>query len=317
MGCEVKNTWWPHVKDALVWQGGAGVLWGHQNTTTMKVRYILFFLCALAQQAALPQLEHKSYELTSDLVLTECDSKGVAKTAAALPAGESPDKYCSEGWRFVVLEAIDQDNYVLSFFDWYSDTELAANAKERSWFLGSITMDAGAKSMAELYNYDMSRPKGLRERFFRITKDQLMNAAIPLPQRFAPIFGAIVLPFKYRPQTGLLSKDLALGAVGGVQFRSRSNTSAALVFGATLSSVTLDSASTDFNVKERTERAALSVPLGLLLQWDKLQVGLLTGWDFLFDGNPDKWCYQGKPWLSLGVGIAVFTAEGNGKETKQ
>lgn len=284
----------------------------------MRVKQTLACTCVATATLASAQLENKSYELISDLVLKECDANGAALDAAkVMAAGESPDKYCDEGWRFVVLKAVDADTYVLAFFDWYSESELQSNTRDRKSIFRSEDLDADRKNKAALYNYDMARLKGLRDRFFLISKDQLMNAAIPLPQQYAPIFGAMVLPFKYRPQSGVVSKDLSLGAVGGIQFRSRSNTSLAFMFGATVSSITVDSATTRGNVVDNSERSALSLPLGILFQWDQLQIGFLTGWDFMFDGNPDAWCYQGKPWFTIGVGIAVFTAEGNASEAKQ
>lgn len=279
------------------------------KTFTMTIALVVSIL-ANAQTAE----EFKTYELVGDLVLQECDHTGA-------PLDMPASKFCSTGWRFSVVAQKDADYYIITFFDWYSSAELIRGeyiGRER-WFKSKDTLDLDPEleKLCALYNYDTTRVEGLQERFFLITKHQLEKAAVPLTSRLVPVFGAMVLPFKYRPQTGVVTKDLGIGAIGGVQFRSNKASSVSLMFGATISSITVDSMSTEGSVIEPTEQGALSLPVGILFQWETLQVALLTGWDLMIDDNKDKWCYQGKQWFSLGVGVALFSSGGSASDKVQ
>jgi hypothetical protein len=310
---KVKKTWVRGVKRTLVQGVGVGVVLGKTKTQQMKVRHLITSLAMLMGPICMAQseLEFKTYVLTSDLVLEETNAAGVSLNPVV-------QKYCHSGWRFSVIRQKDADTFIITFFDWYSRAELKANmTAEGSMSKGEDPKAEERKELAAAYNYDMSKPTGMQERFFIISKYQLEKAATALTSRFSPVFGAMVLPFKYRPQTGLVTKDLGLGAVGGLSIRSQRKTSLSVMFGVNVSSITVDSASTEGRVSEPAERSALSLPVGMLFQWESLQVALLTGWDLMFDGNTDQWCYQGKQWFTVGVGVALFSNGGNAKDTVQ
>jgi hypothetical protein len=54
-----------------------------------------------------------------------------------------------------------------------------------------------------------------------------------------------------------------------------------------------------------------------VLQWQKLQFGVFTGWDWLSKSNVDNWRYQAKSWLALGIGFSIFSKENASKQEEK
>lgn len=52
--------------------------------------------------------------------------------------------------------------------------------------------------------------------------------------------------------------------------------------------------------------AAITASIGYMYQYDKFQVGIFTGLDFLSQTTNINWQYQGKPWLGFAIGFSLF-----------
>jgi hypothetical protein len=61
---------------------------------------------------------------------------------------------------------------------------------------------------------------------------------------------------------------------------------------------------------------SLSVGLGIIKEFNKIQLSFMLGKDFLSKSNNKKydWIYQGKTWISFGIGIGIFTND-DGKKS--
>ncbi len=76
--------------------------------------------------------------------------------------------------------------------------------------------------------------------------------------------------------------------------------------------MTLDSFSTNGKVRNRQETLAFTPSLGVMLEFGNAQVGVFTDIDMLSGSNPifDSYIYRNKPWISVGLGYSIFTANG-------
>jgi hypothetical protein len=63
---------------------------------------------------------------------------------------------------------------------------------------------------------------------------------------------------------------------------------------------------------------ALSVGFGIIQEFSKVQFSIMLGKDYLSNSNNDKydWIYNKKTWISIGVGIGIFTND-DGKKTSK
>jgi hypothetical protein len=264
---------------------------------------LLLGLQTAAQETGGPTtkaLEGHEYKLTSDVILPECDIHGIPLSNGA--------KLCPYGGKFSIVDKKDENTFVLVFWDWYSLVALESTKANNT------TLDADREMKARRYNYNTDSPGSEKDRYFLITKDQVANYASELHSFLSPTYGAILLPVRYRPQTGLMSKDISIGGTGGVRHELTPGLSLAVMTGLAVTSTTVDSVSTEGRLKKATEQGSATVPLGVMVQWDNVQFAVMTGWDFLFN-NDMGWRYQGKPWLSLGIGLSLFT-EDTGLKTK-
>jgi hypothetical protein len=130
---------------------------------------------------------------------------------------------------------------------------------------------------------------------------------------FSAIGGAFTFPFKYRPQNGVLEPSLSLSGVAGIQCSLDKNNDASLSFllGFGPSSINVNNTnSADTNTANSTHSAA-TLSFTILGQWNNVQLAISTGIDNNLNNSTDKWIYQSKPWLSLGIGFNIFTSNKN------
>lgn len=152
-----------------------------------------------------------------------------------------------------------------------------------------------------------------RTRKFLIHKDNLEHIANKVYRHFTPAIGSMTFPFKYRPQTGVFENTFALNMTGGVRWNfseTNDNHSLSALFGVGPSTIVFNKFNTDTtisNITDPEQRAALTMSLNVVYQWELLQAGLSMGIDHKFDGNREKWIYQGKPWFALGIGLDIFS----------
>ncbi len=250
--------------------------------------------------------ESKEYQLANDVILHECSIIG--------DTGGYVHRLCPYSAKFTLVRSIGPQGvapsaYVVAFYDWATSTTLKTKTKYRAYWWDRDLREH-EEEMAYRYNYDPEKiAAGEREadRYFLITADELKQNAVPFEGGgLSAIFGTAVLPFKYRPQSGVVTKDVSLGGIGGIRLNGSRDNGIALCLGAAFSSITVDSLNTNGEVKESKERAALTLPIGLVVDRDRIQFGVFIGWDMLFDDD-SGWRYQGQPWFGVAVGMSVFT----------
>jgi hypothetical protein len=250
------------------------------------------------------------YRLKANTLLQECDDKGAPGT---MPQHAAP-AYA----RFTLVNPQKNSDgfYIMQFAQW---TPLNGLPEDLRTTDSGVTLTKNgvpaAASPADKHAFDTSYYFDLNynaytgaERYFRISSEQLDTSAEPLAAAATPIVGAMVMPFKFRPQTGDFTKDVTLSGMGGASFSlNRSiHHSLGVLVGLGITSATLTP--NNSKLTETQDRSAITLSFGTLYQWDRLQVGLLLGTDILGEGNA-SWRYNKKVWYAAGIGFNIFNPE--------
>jgi len=133
--------------------------------------------------------------------------------------------------------------------------------------------------------------------------------------------GVVSLPLKLRLKDGDFSGSVSIAGAGGIKWRTnpyKTDRYHNILIGLGLSNLTMDSASVTKNKDNIVSNlTGLTIITGYLYQSGKIQIGAFLGWDFLTRTNQEKfgWIYQGKPWISLGIGVSIF-GDGNKEQNK-
>lgn len=250
----------------------------------MKKLLLLSFCTMIWQGLQAQSLVGESWQMSQGMYLEEAK-----KTS---DSGSGNIITVPQGAKFTIVRET-LDDYVIEFWNWKHDT---------SQYL-LLNVDTGSNA----------------DRHFLVPKKDLDMIADKLYRRLSPAIGTMALPFKYRPQTGVFEPTFALTVVGGVNYKlsaTNNRHSISFLFGVGPSSVKLNQYNTDSTsgITEEEYRAAVTMSLNMVYQWEQLQVGLSAGIDNKLNGNREHWIYQGKPWISVGIGVSVFSNGDNVKE---
>ncbi len=118
------------------------------------------------------------------------------------------------------------------------------------------------------------------------------------------------------------AKDFSLASTFGFRYRTSPKKDNFLSF---VGSIGISLNDLDNNVAPKLADTAkiknigaLTLGLGFIREYGKIQVSLMFGKDFLSKANQNKynWIYNGKTWISFGVGIGIFTGD-DGKKNSE
>lgn len=247
--------------------------------------------------------------LNGPVILQECDLNGdiTGKVRKLIP----------ENLKFTILEVI-RDSYLISFWELADERSLLAEYSKLSKPINTLALSTSNRkilSKYELYDKAIRDGSAGTKRYFLIRKTLLDSVASKIVKRWSPVYGSAVLPFKLRTQTGEFKKDITISGLGGLKVSStRGHLSFAAVTGIGITSVSVDSLSTFGVIKKSEDRAAITIPVGIVVEWRKLQLGIYGGADWLSKSNLDNWRYQGKNWWAIGIGFSIFSEEKPAKE---
>jgi hypothetical protein len=154
-----------------------------------------------------------------------------------------------------------------------------------------------------------------RTRTFCVDKAIFDRTATRVYDRFSwdLAAGILLLPIKLRGGGSRdfdFSKDVTLGTVAGPRWRvhSQRDVFVSALVGAGITAVTLNSENTGGIVTEATDRAAVTITTGVMVEVNRFQLGLMLGWDHISNPNQNNWEYQGHRWLALGLGYTLLSA---------
>lgn len=223
-----------------------------------------------------------------------------------------------KGQKFKVLRIIaNNDSVIIKILDYTQSVKKKTIPKPKFYtynYTGDST-EFSSLSNTEKTSFDL----GTGQLYFRVHIDYVVKYAFQ-ETRFggALSIGVINFPFKARnlSSNGDFSGAFNFGTAVGYKFPHRNwhDFHWSIVAGFSLSDVVLDNGS----VKQNADKlatvnnfSALSLSIGPMLEFKKVQVGIFLGWDWIKKINHQEfgWNYQGRPWLSIGIGYSVFSNE--------
>lgn len=286
---------------------------------------IITLLVSLFVTSAFPQVSEISviglYKWKEAVFIQPCniDGSDISK----------PEIISKTGQKFRVLKVIDGAIAIIQILDY---TESAPSDQDKNFqpksdffkynYLG--TYDDYTSMTAEQVN---SRNYGDKQAYFKVgiayidhlaTKESYISGSLAA--------GVINFPFKYRPQkknvdfTGAFNFGAGIGYTFKHKLYQQFNHS--IISGYSISNLVLDSSNTNRNqgkLASTNNFTAFSFSLGYLLQYQSVQAGVFIGWDRISKINHQEfdWQYQGKPWISVGFGLAIFSGQKEKKDKNQ
>ena len=305
---------------------------------TLRKTFLTLVLLSIAVCNCFAQQLSRFYKLTGETVIQECDINGNAESFApiSVPGGskftivsvkieEKTEFYIIRFWAWdttgswkMKAKKHNIDNAIKHIKDSLKQKNVIASGEEEKKLneleqeLEKLKLEESSSNYvkASKYNFDFSKPAD-NLRYFRILKTALDIFATEIVSRWSPTVGGVTLPFKYRYQGGEFKKDLSISSMGGWKRAINTTGTQSLTFllGIGLSSVGLDSLNTKGKITEAQDRSAVSLSGGIVYQWDRLQIGFFTGYDWLTTPNRDNWSYDGKNWFSIGIGVSLFNED--------
>lgn len=185
--------------------------------------------------------------------------------------------------------------------------EVAAAVKSSGKFkvsgvLGKITSGTSASTNVELSTFDYIVPTSI-----------LLNNSVEFENKFHQWnIGVLAMPVKVRPfatESGQFEflDGVSLGTTFAWtlgQNRMTGRTASIFLY-AGLSSFTVDSSKIK-DVRDDYKLTTFSPGVGFLIEKSKIQLSLMTGFDFPAGQIQQKWVYRNMPWVSVGLGFSLF-----------
>lgn len=197
------------------------------------------------------------------------------------------------GSLFSVVRVLDK-SIVIKFNNWNSDTS-NTNKENRVKY--------------EEYNGDLT--------FFILDKENFQKSCSEYIKKWDITFGTFTTPFKIRTKPFLFTTDLNLGA--SISFRRRfcQDFFWGGILGLSLSSVKLDSLSTNGFVKTPTDRPAITPTINALIGYKNINLMVGVGIDYISQTSKieGSWVYHKKPWFGVGIGVSLFNKQTDGNVT--
>ena len=152
------------------------------------------------------------------------------------------------------------------------------------------------------------------ELYFAISMEDLSSHCSEFHGRAKKFtYGIVTMPYKMRFGNGKdkffqFSSNYNIGGTAGIRFAlpSRTVQSVSILGGVSLSSFEVDSSSTHGYQLNKLTAAALTPLAGIVYEYERYQVGVMFGWDFLPGELGRKWLYQGNTFMAVGIGVALF-----------
>ncbi|MDQ0636779.1 hypothetical protein QF042_000344 [Pedobacter sp. W3I1] len=247
----------------------------------------------------------------------------------------------NDGTKFYIYEVVDS-GYIVSVWNYKSTPEkndfykMLPGLKERksdslpisgektgtkSYYnifkaaLGINTVDSAKSSALNKYkNLAYVDSWGNDMQFFIPLKDFNGKCESIYPHKRGFTWGFLTLPIKARfgnskaPFT--FEEKINFGISAGVKWQHVNTVYSAsnLLGGISVGSVKVD---------KDNSASAISLSVGYMYQYDKFQIGLFTGLDFIDKSGTVNWGYQGKPWLGFAIGFSLFGENKTSASTDQ
>lgn len=234
-------------------------------------------LAAKAQQES-AGTDKYNYRVIIEIPVYRCDILGHVSDT-------TPIQVADPGAIFTVIGKTEGDSIIIRFWKWKDNKPM----NESLCFADSLM---------------------IQRKYFTTASCLLRNAMPRYDNKVSFTAGNILVPVKMRLNKFDFSKDFTLGPVAGIKLRLSHYTRNCINFlaGLGVTSITLNSESTDARIEEDTDVPALSPYLGAVFDFvSQTQAGLFFGWDFISNNDKLNFVYNGKLWISFGLGFSILT----------
>ena len=271
---------------------------------------LLLPLSGICQDNEIPKIG--LYKWTEAVFIQPCDIDGANTLDPAIPS--------KAGQKFRVITIKDGANAIIQILDYTTSSGKADKKLSPTTDFYRYNFDGIASDYSNLSDEDAnSRSYGDKQRYFKVGVAYIEALAVRETRIGGALAaGVINFPFKYRPQKGNadFSGAFNFGAGIGYKFHHKSwrQFTYSIISGYSISNVVLDSSNANKNqgkLSSTNNFTAFSFSLGLLAEYQRVQAGIFIGWDRISKLNHREfdWQYQGKPWISVGFGFAIFSGQ--------
>ena len=240
------------------------------------------------------------YEIRSNIPVTMCNIIGTRYSDRIyIPPYRT---------RFAFVRNADHDSVLTRILDFETYTDTALKAK--------------AERLNQIFKYNSHG----QLRYFKMSRMDMDSNCIKYYNTwFHSIsfsLGVITMPLKLRLGDNFdFQGSFSLGTTAGIKMKIShySPNYLNVLFGASISSVSLDSFSTGGKVPGQplNNIAAFSPSFGAVFEFGRAQAGIFYGWDLIGKSTQTKysWIYNGKPWISIGFGFSILSITSKSNES--
>lgn len=212
-----------------------------------------------------------------------------------------------------------KNSYYFRFFEYMPIDEIRSYFINDKKFTATQNFEESNKMI-----YDQLKKNVLndviKERYFLVNRTdfEIRSRVYKHRSRFAKpglTAGTILIPVKLRFAEFQFSKDITLGPYFGFKWLTsnfRPNYYS-LGFSTGITSVRLTPRNTNTDsIQEVQDIAAFTLSIGSIFEFNNVQLGFFVGWDWINNNRGDSetsinWDYQGKIWLSVGLGYSIIS----------
>ncbi len=157
--------------------------------------------------------------------------------------------------------------------------------------------------------------KADNETYFKMNLSDLNNLCVNYYSKENGFsWGFTIMPYKLRfgnkaERKFNFTNNFTIGLTSGwsYRFKGRHEKNIALLGSVGVSAFSVDSLTTKGITKQSTAAAAFTPAFGVVFDHEGFQIGVFTGADYCVNELSRTWVYQGKQWLSIGMGFSLFS----------
>lgn len=220
-----------------------------------------------------------------------------------------------KGSLFTVERVLKNNDLIIKFLNWKENSKNYDKINQYNYTLEkeekSVTNSDGTTRVQTA----LSKVENT-EKFFLISKTTFDNYCSEYKQEpnWSLSLGSLSTPFKLRFNPFLFTTNLNLGTTLAYRYNWKNGFNVGGTLGISLSSVTLDSLSTNGKVSSITERPTFTPTLGFMVGYKNINLTVNGGVDLInrISNVEHSWIYHGKPWIGIGLGISLFKIDNTG-----
>jgi hypothetical protein len=263
----------------------------------MKVLLLSFFamMLALNSMSQIIKLDGV-YKFVQATKLKECDVLGFTSAT---------EQVINSGWRFHIERKMPNNDLVISFGKW------SFNPKDKN---NLNVIETENKQLNTTYRGSQANSV---TKFFLLPVAEFSLRCKEVEPKVNFVVGTASTVIKYRPGSSTVNSeignDLNIGAMFGFRINHSQRINHYLLGGFNVGSIKLTPSTTVNFITNESNVSSLAPTVAYVIEIDKFQIGAFSGIDILSGSVYKNWVYRGRPWIGIGIGIAIFKSKSEDK----